>query len=77
MFLEEFKKNDEELDDIAGEIVKALDIVKKNAENIEAGIDLQSKHLAKQNARAEKINVELKRQGGTLKTVIQKHKSGR
>ena len=70
MFLEEFKKNDEELDDIAGEIVKALDIVKKNAENIEAGIDLQSKHLAKQNARAEKINVELKRQGGTLKTVI-------
>ena len=70
MFLEEFKKNDEELDDIAGEIVKALDIVKKNAENIEAGIDLQSQHLAKQNARAEKINAELKRQGGTLKTVI-------
>ena len=49
MFLEEFKKNDEELDDIAGEIVKALDVVKKNAENIEAGIDIQSKHLAKQN----------------------------
>ena len=61
MFLEEFKKNDEELDDIAGEIVKALDIVKRNAENIEAGIDLQSKHLSKQNARAEVINAELKR----------------
>ena len=48
MYLKEFEQNDQELEDIAGEIVKALDTVKRNAENIEAGIDRQSHLLQKQ-----------------------------
>ena len=39
MYLKEFEQNDQELENIAGEIVKALDTVKHNAENIEAGVD--------------------------------------
>ena len=38
-YLEAFEANDQELDNIAGEIIKGLDIVKRNAENIEDGID--------------------------------------
>ena len=45
MCLKDMQENDQELEDIAGEIVKALDTVKYNAENIEKGIDKQSAAL--------------------------------
>ena len=77
MYLKEFEQNDQELEDIAGEIVKALDTVKRNAENIEAGIDRQSNLLQKQYERSEKVSERLQDQSTQLKDVLNKHKSGR
>jgi len=37
--LDEFEKNDNELEELAGQIVGALDVVKGTAENIEAAAD--------------------------------------
>ena len=47
-YLDAFEENDKALDSITHEIIKGLEVVKLNAENIETGIDKQTKLLNNQ-----------------------------
>lgn len=57
--LKEFEDNDKELEDIAAQIVGALDELKGTAQNIENQVNRQGDLLKSANSKAEDLEVRL------------------
>ena len=75
--LKQFEENDQELEDIAGEICKALDEVKNVAEQMETVIGQQGDMTKNINSKAERNKIALNQQNNELKDIITRHKSGK
>ena len=75
--LDQFEKNDEELERIAAQICGALDELKGTAENMEQTVDKQGKMLKNVNDKAADTEAKLTQDNNELKTLIEKHKNGK
>jgi len=75
--LAQFEENDKELENIAAELVEALDKVKLKAENSENLIKRQGELLKKTRKKAEDNEHKLRQNNNALKSILEKHKNGK
>eukprot|EP00347_Sterkiella_histriomuscorum_P002197 403369092 len=75
--LKQFEENDQELENIAAELVNALDEVKMKAQNNETALKRQKELLTKTKKKAEDNENKLRQNNNQLKQILQKYKNGK
>jgi chromosome segregation ATPase len=73
--LEEFKKNDQELDAILDRVIAGLADLEDKGKHLNQQIDRQNEMLKQTNKKVEKTQLKLRMQNNNLKEVLQKIRS--